>query len=84
MPMFNFDQVLSKDRAREQFAHVIATLRNATKIIQSNRIKELIEVGPEEQKRRDEVRRAESLADFHRYWEQMGGTEGQRRAGGRG
>lgn len=67
MAMFNFDQVLSKDRAREQFRQVIETLRNATKIIQSNRIKELVEVGPEEKKRRNEVRRLKAQAEAEAY-----------------
>lgn len=82
--MLNFDQNLSADQVREQFGRIIDTLKSATKIIQSRRLKELLEVGPEEQKRLDSVRHEESLADFHRYWEQMGGTEGQRRAGGKG
>ena len=84
MSMFNFDQTLSTDQAREQFAKTIEMLRNASMIIQSRRIKEVLEVGPEEQKRRDEVRRAESLKDFHAYHEQLGATEAQRVAGGKG
>ena len=37
--LFCFDQILSADRAKQQFAHVIGTLRRATKIIVSHRLK---------------------------------------------
>jgi hypothetical protein len=37
--LFCFDQILSADRAKQQFAHVIKTLRRATNIIVSHRLK---------------------------------------------
>lgn len=37
--LFCFDQILSADRAKQQFAHVIRTLRRASTIINSNRLR---------------------------------------------
>jgi hypothetical protein len=37
--LFCFDQILSADRAKQQFSHVIKTLRRATNIIVSHRLK---------------------------------------------
>lgn len=37
--LFCFDQILSADRAKQQFAHVIRTLRRAASIITSNRFR---------------------------------------------
>jgi len=37
--LFCFDQILSADRAKQQFAHVIRTLRRASSLITSNRFR---------------------------------------------
>jgi hypothetical protein len=37
--LFCFDQILSADRAKQQFAHVIRTLRRASSIISSHRLR---------------------------------------------
>jgi len=37
--LFCFDQVLSADRAKEQFAHIIRTLRRASSLITSHRLR---------------------------------------------
>lgn len=38
--LFCFDQILSADRAKQQFAHVIRTLRRASTLITSNRFRQ--------------------------------------------
>lgn len=37
--LFCFDQILSADRAKQQFAHIIRTLRRATTIVNSHRLR---------------------------------------------
>lgn len=37
--LFCFDQILSADRAKQQFAHIVRTLRRATTVINSHRLR---------------------------------------------
>jgi hypothetical protein len=60
--------IQSADKATEQFNVVIHALVMAARKCWSDRIQELIEVGPEEQNRRDSIRRQESLEDLHLYF----------------
>ena len=54
------------DAAMQQFSELITEMSTISRAIWNKRFRELIEVGPIEQSRRDAMRRQESLEDIHR------------------